>query len=350
MTQEYQLSLEQHLGEQGRLVFVHNPHGAGELSGRNRWINSGVSWLEQETNFRVLELETRAGGWPKNSEYLATEGVSKNDIIVVRGGDGTLGDITAYAIENNIPVLTLPGGGECDGAYSQNPSWFRSPYRNNLKVFKKIIQTGRIATQPVIQMTVDDPNRTEKDPLRFFSPTGAGFGPDGRISHAINSSRHMIDKDKNRDIPPLFARYIRIAKSIHETLSESRPISVEITHIPNEKHSGNHDTTPENKLISGLTFIASRRLAGYGRFIIDPEGERAHLAVIGPGRIKMLTFVAQALAGRWPKDVLTDDTVVVRVLGRNVWAQANGDEIPIGENSTLTFRVHPNALRYVKAA
>lgn len=343
--------IEQHLGVEGRFIFVKNPHGSGELSGRNLWIDRGINWLDSE-GYRFEQLGSAQGGWRANSDRLTEFGVTDTDIIVVRGGDGTLGDITEFAVRKKIPVFALPGGGESDGAYSHNPQFHKSPYGDNLGVFKRIIQTGNIATQPIVLLEINDPKKPNSLTSTLYSPTGAGFGVDGRLSNAINSSRNMM---KMGIIPPLFARHMRITKAVIESLIASPAINVKMARFKPEPKLSDEAMIAFTKdqssiALSGLDYVASSQLAGYGHFNTDPEGKCVQVESIGPTRRDILRFTARAYFGRWPENTLTNDIIQIQILDNDLYAQANGDEIRLSAGSILTFSVHENALRYIKAA
>ncbi len=82
-----------------RVTLVHNPGAGRQGSGEGRQI---VQLLERE-GYRVSYLSSKDDGWKKGLAEPA-------DLIVVAGGDGTVGKVARRVAGRGVPIAPLPSG------------------------------------------------------------------------------------------------------------------------------------------------------------------------------------------------------------------------------------------------
>jgi diacylglycerol kinase (ATP) len=270
-------------------LLVYNPLAGGRRRARTRGI-------VERAKARGLELTE----WPTSGPGSATEIVKRNlaaapDVVVVAGGDGTVGDVAAALLGTPVPLAILPTGtvnvvareyrlGKDLGTAERH---LLSPRTRPLTVWRAM---GRTC---LIGMGVGFDARVMKNtvPLlkRLFGRTGIGW------TATLEWLKY--------EFPPI---------AVEGMDADGRPFCREATFVvaANLKRYGGDPVMspyadPEDELLD-VVFFASRSRATLIRFYHHlSRGRAEHLRDEGVSRLAVRSLMARSLAG-YELDVQVD--------------------------------------------
>jgi diacylglycerol kinase (ATP) len=271
-------------------LLIYNPLAGG----RSR--QARIHEVVERAKRRGLELRE----WPTVGPGSATEIVKRNlspapDVVVVAGGDGTVGDAAAALLGTPIPIAILPIGtanvvAREYGLGKDVESAERHLFSKKTRPLTAWKVAGRTS---LIGMGVGFDARVMKNTVavlkRLFGRTGIGW------TATIEWLRY--------EFPPI---------AIEGIDAEGKPFSREATFVvaANVKRYGGDPimspfADPEDDLLD-VVFFSSRSRATLIRFYHHLScGKAAHLSDEGVSRLSVRSFTARSLAG-YELDVQVD--------------------------------------------
>jgi len=283
--------------------------------------------LIKEAPFPIEQIPTSSN--PEITQSLIRIAAEHSDLILVAGGDGTLGSVFKAFVVNNLSerakqtaIWSLGGGNANDG----HNALHTPPYRRHPE---KVLNNGWITnTYPIRCDVVKEDGQQELYTAAFYATLGAS---------ALASSTDYLNRPKHRS--SLLAR-TTAGRVVSEPLIALKAL---IKAPLNEAYNEGNE-----KVFLEEMFINSSRMAKFLDFHTNlSQRELFHTNVPNKDATTILPGIRKLIRGTMGGEYLTDQDSYSLTTKNELYAQFDGEAVLIEGGSQLTFSIHDKPIRVV---